>query len=110
MFYTNLDWIHVNQLITLGLTEKQFYFILFFIVIFVSYYVLQPIIHWFVTLQSTKILSYLITSLLVLLCMFAFGIHQLVKMALQSLAVFGGILFLLRVFHGFFKKGKKNSA
>ncbi|MGY0692215.1 hypothetical protein ACW2QC_05395 [Virgibacillus sp. FSP13] len=110
MLYTTFDWIHINQLISLGLTKDQFYFILFFIVIFVGYYILHPIIHWFVTLQSTKILSYLITSLIVLLCMFAFGIHQLVKIALQSLAVFGGVLFLLRIFHGVFKKGNKKSA
>lgn len=108
--------IRLSQLLSLGITKEQLYFIFIFIGIVVSYYIVQPFIHWFVTLQSTKILSYLITSLLVLFVISVFRSQQpeasmasLMRVTLQSLAAFGCVLFIVRIFQALFKKGNKKS-
>ncbi|GGB53381.1 hypothetical protein F3157_20980 [Virgibacillus dakarensis] len=116
MIFTGFSWIRLTQLLSLGLTKEQLYFIVIFIGIFTCYYIIQPIIHWFVALQSTKVISYLITSMLVLICMLGFSVHQsddvissLIRTALQSLAAFGCMLFIVRIFEVIVKRGKKKS-
>lgn len=111
-----MKWIHLNQLLSLGLTEDQLYFIIILCGMFVSYYIVQPIVHWFVAINSTKVLSYLIASLLVMIGILLFSIQQmngvfanLLKIGFQSLAVFGCILFIVRLGGAIHNKVKKRS-
>lgn len=110
------QWFHVSQLLSLGLTKEQLSFILIFIGVLVSYYIVQPFVYWFVTLQSIKMLSYLIASLLVVIGILAISNHasgdtaiRLPKIALQSLAAFGGGLFVVRLIGLLVKKTTKKS-
>ncbi|MEN1967045.1 hypothetical protein WMZ97_03105 [Lentibacillus sp. N15] len=116
MLFAGVQWINKGQLLTLGLTEKQLYFIIILIGVFASYYIIQPVVYWFVTLQSTKVLSYMIASLVMMICVLVFdgqqsddNVHQLIKITLQCLAAFGGVLFVIQLVSTIANKSNKKS-
>lgn len=113
MAYLNIYTTNISMFLALFPDEKYIYYMFIFIVIVVSYFIIHPIIYWIITLKTTKLLTYFVSSLLVLLflCMIIivsgesrFTIHDLLKMALQSLSVFGLAIILYSVFLSFLKK------
>lgn len=112
-----LEKVHFSQLVSLGATKEQLFFIVILICVVVCYQLLKPIIFWLVSLGTTKMLSYLLSSLIVLLGLLFVTISMpdadrsyFLTIALKSLAVFGGILFFVRVFHTLFYKKKRSNA
>lgn len=108
-------WLNMTQLKVLGFNEKYVYFTLFFIVLLISYILIQPIITWMITFQTTKFLSYLVSSLFVIvvfLLMLLFvdiitltdvTVFGTFKIVLQSLAVFGICLIVYNQIGRWFK-------
>ena len=96
--------------ISLGLIEEYVYYIIVFIGILISYLLVRPFITWFVTLRSIRLLSYIISSLIVFVLLlyvtpFIGGLNLfLFKVVLQCLAVFGVVLFLFHAFKNINKK------
>ena len=99
--------------LSFGLVEEYVYYILIFIGIIISYLLVRPFITWFVTLKSTRLLSYIISSLIILLILFIATnsieelnhlLFNIFRVGLQCLAVFG---VLLLMFHGFQRINRK---
>lgn len=95
------NWINFTQLSILGIEEELVYYAIILLGIITSYLIIQPIISWFVALKSTKLLSYIVSSLIVLVLFFLivlfvgdlqYLLSDLLKMALQSVSIFGVIL------------------
>ncbi|WP_163970814.1 hypothetical protein [Oceanobacillus halotolerans] len=104
--FNTIEWFHLSNLIMLGLKEEHIIYILIFTVVLLSYIVLHPLIHFFVMTQSSKMLSYVCSSLLILvlfLTIIWLGNERsddpvLFKMVLQTIGLFG---FALIVINGF---------
>lgn len=110
------QWIRADQLLSLGLTREQLAFFFIFIGVLVIYYIVQPLVYWFVTLQSTKMLSYVIASLLVVIAILVISNKasgetaiRLPKITLQTLAAFGGGLLAVRIIALLVRKTLKKS-
>lgn len=107
---------HADQLLPLDLTGEQSAFIFIFIGVLLIYYIVQPLVYWFVIQKSTKVLSYVIASLLVVVGILVINTQAsddtaagLPKMTLQTLAAFGGGLFIVRVIGLLLRKVIKKS-
>lgn len=107
---------NADQLLPVDLTREQLAFIIIFIGVLVIYYIVQPLVYWFVKLQSTKMLSYVIASLLVVIAILVIGnqvsegnADNLTKITLQTLATFGGGLFTIRLIGLIVRKATKKS-
>lgn len=107
------SWINLSRLTPLGIKEEHIYFLIIAIGIIISYIFVQPFINWFVANRSAKLLSYIISSLLVIVSCFVVvlfigDLHHLrsnlLKITLQTLAVFGVVLILFYSFRRFIKK------
>lgn len=104
--FFSLYLINMTKLKVLGVHEKYVYFFLFFISLLLSYVIIQPIITWIMSLYTTKLLSYIFSSLFVMVVFFLVVLiidirdltHHMVlamfKIVLQSLAAFGLSLIL----------------
>jgi len=86
-----------------GLKEEHFYIMLFLLGIILLYLVIYPFVQWFVRWKSSTVLSYIISSL-VIICLvtwiggaLGFLTDQVLKMTLQGLAIFGIVLALAAV-------------
>ncbi|MBY7143794.1 hypothetical protein KFZ56_12205 [Virgibacillus sp. NKC19-3] len=99
----NVSWINLSRFTPLGVREEHIYVLLIAIGIITSYLVVQPFITWFVAKRSAKLLSYIISSLLVIISCFIVVLFigdfhhlrvHLLKITLQTLAVFGVVLIL----------------
>lgn len=100
-----LSWINDSMLSAMGLNKLYIYFFLVFIGVLICYFLIEPIIIWIVALQSTKLLSYIVTSLVVIVLFFISMlftnqleeiIFSLLKVVLQCLASLGIVLILIR--------------
>ena len=87
--------------ISLYMDQEYMYYLLILAGISVGYFIMYPLITWFVTLQTKRLLSYLVSSLLVLtlflmILIFIGKTEEMIliglKMSLQCIAGFG--LFL----------------
>lgn len=72
----------------------------------ICYHSVKPLIHWFVTLKQERILTYIMCSLIIIMCtiLIGFAFFQtnylyLLKITLLCIAVFGGVLVILRLLH-----------
>src|SRR5690625_883472 len=92
---------------SLKLVDGYVFYLLIFSIMIISYLFIRPLITWFVTLQSIRLLSYLFSSLSVLLLIFivTFSIEELnhllinlFKVTLHCLAIFGCGLAIIHVF------------
>lgn len=97
------DWFHYSQLMALGVKPEHIYYLLVFFGMVLLYLLIHPVIQWFVAKSSTKLLSYLLSSLLLLTgCLltaslfgtFSASLHYLLGITLETLAAFGAILIL----------------
>ncbi len=109
----NPSWFHLSQLYSLGLEAKHMYFGLIFLGIIFGYILIKPMITWFIILESSRMLTYLISSLIVILIFFIVILFTgglpgkmlgLLKITLQCLAVWGVAIFLHHGFHQLIKK------
>lgn len=81
--------------------------------IFICYLIIRVVVKWVVSLQSIKLLTYMMSSL-VFLVLFLLGIVftawldvNLLEISLQCLAVFGCCLFLLHLMQYVYHKSRK---
>lgn len=77
----------------------------------ICYLSIKPLIRWFVLLKLDRILSYIMCSLIILICTFSIGFIffqadyvYLIKITLLCMAVFGGILVIARLIHFVFQR------
>ncbi|WP_156290492.1 hypothetical protein [Oceanobacillus salinisoli] len=98
-----VSFIKFSHLAALGLEREHFYFILITLGAVISFIIIHPFVQWFVALQSTRLLSYVISTLVLLIIFLVMGIFIsdlseilliILKLMLQSLAMFGGVLIL----------------
>ncbi|MFD1849211.1 hypothetical protein [Oceanobacillus bengalensis] len=96
-------FIKLSHLSALGLNENHVYLIFIIIGVLVCYFIIQPFIEWFVVLQSAKLLSYIVSSLFVILIFFTITIFvptmsqpffTILDMLLKVIAIFGVLLGL----------------
>lgn len=97
-----------NQLlnhISLKIVDDYVFYIVFSIAILLSYLFIKPFIMWFVTLESVHLLSYLMSSLMIIILFLFMMIYidniqdlflGMFKITLECLAVFGILLLLYR--------------
>ncbi|WP_449354000.1 hypothetical protein ACUL41_11260 [Virgibacillus natechei] len=107
------SWINLSQLTPLGIRKEHLYFLIIATGIIISYLVVKPFITWFVANRSAKLLSYIISSLLVIVSCFIVVsfigdlhhlLHNLLKITLLTLAIFGIVLVLFYSYRRFIKK------
>lgn len=102
--------------ISLNIIEDYVFYIIISIAILLSYLVVKPFVNWFIILQSVQLLSYLMSSLIImillLLIMFQFdgmdqSIINILKVGFHCLAIFGVLLLLYRLYQRVIKKSEK---
>lgn len=107
-------WISIQKLSILGVRKEYTYMALFLIGIMAVYAVLRPLIQFLLLKHSHKLLTYLISSLF-LLVMLLFtvlmqdGRHDVsfvpfMKYAMLTFAVFGFVLLIMNILHFFLQK------
>lgn len=111
LVFHSINW---SMLLALFPEEKYVYYFFVIIGISISYLVIQPVITLFITLKSSRLLSYVFSSLVVLLVLLIsilfieeprFFVDHIVKITLQCLAGFGvGLIF----YNGFQRLINKN--
>lgn len=98
---------------SIGLVDHYVIYIAIFTIMFIIYLLIRPFMTWFVTLQSVRLLSYLFSSLMVLLFMFLLkqSFHELndllinlSQITLHCLALFGLVLAIVHIGHIVMKK------
>ncbi|WP_047982964.1 hypothetical protein [Ornithinibacillus californiensis] len=111
-----IDWIKISQLESLGITKEAFYTLVIFLGIMACYYIIRPVSMVLISLQSEKLVSYLLSGLLFLVIFFSIVLfvgeiqlftYQLLKISLQALAVFGLLLCVVHVVRQLIGKSKK---
>jgi len=111
------SWINMTQLSILGINETYLYGAIVLLGIIISYFIIEPIISWFVALGSQRLLSYLISSLIVLvlfITMILFNDHlhhlffDLLKIAFTSISLFGIILAVYNYIKRLIQRQKKS--
>src|SRR5699024_12542835 len=103
MLYSDTTWFSMSQLMILGLEEEHIYFVLLFGGIVVCYLLIQPFISFLVAIQSARVLSYILSSLLALVVLFVTILitdaqessRLFMRVTLESLALFGMLLVIL---------------
>ncbi|MBB6454844.1 hypothetical protein HNQ94_003333 [Salirhabdus euzebyi] len=125
MQFNNLkDWfIETGKLSPLGITDSHLHFFFGLISIFFIYYVFSPLIRWLVELQWSKVLTYMLGSMMALFLWtfveFYQGANGTGNMEFSDLAssvlaiiVFGVSLFIIHLVQSFVRhireKNKKN--
>ncbi|GAB3068379.1 hypothetical protein [Virgibacillus ainsalahensis] len=98
-----LNGIFLSRFLPSVIEEKHVYIVMAVIGMLISFSIIRPVIHWFVIMKFTKLLSYLIISLLILTGFFVVILMagdrvqshlHLLKGILQALAFFGIILII----------------
>lgn len=59
------SFIKLAHLPALGIEKKYFFFVILFVVIVFSYSIIQPLITWLVSLKFNRLLSYIVSSLVI---------------------------------------------
>ncbi|WP_085992533.1 hypothetical protein [Oceanobacillus senegalensis] len=100
---TIYSFIKVSHLNALGLETEQVYFLMFSLGAIITYLIVHPVISWFIELKSAKLLSYVVSSMLVIIVLFINAMYMegiasilfnLLDTMLQVLGWFGIILIL----------------
>ncbi|GAB3793029.1 hypothetical protein [Virgibacillus kimchii] len=106
-------WLNLTQLNILGVKENHIIFIVLLITLGVVYFIVTPVMRWVIALQSSKILSYVMSSFLLLIFVFSvamtresleFSLSHLLKVSLQCFSIFGVLLILHSIYMKFIKK------
>lgn len=111
LFFT--EWINMQKLSILGVHKEHVYVVLFMVSIVALYTILRPVILFLLLKRSHKLLTYIISSLLMLVVLlFTFlrregsgsSFAPFTKHALLTFAIFGIVLIVMNVFHFFLQK------
>ncbi|MFA1818732.1 hypothetical protein ACDX78_00795 [Virgibacillus oceani] len=106
-------WLNLTQLSILGVKEHHIYFIVLLLLMGIFYFMITPVIKWIISLQFSKLLSYMMSSLLLLILLFTLAMNidglehslqSLLKISLQGLSVFGVFLLIQSILGRFIKK------
>lgn len=105
----SLGTANINNLLPAGIKVEYVYI---FIGIIIIYLMVHPLVKWVISMQSTKLLAYIMSSL-AFLVLFLLGIIlttvlnlTLLAMTLQCLAIFGGCLIIIHALQHLFRKNK----
>jgi len=107
------SWLNLTQLYILGVKEQHIYFIIALLLLGMLYFVIIPVMQWIISLQSPKLLSYMMSSILFLVLIFIVAmtsdrveqsLQLILKISLQSFSVFGVFLLAHSIFSKFIKK------
>lgn len=91
---------------SIGLIDQYVIYIGILVMMVIIYLFIRPFMTWFVTLQSIRLLSYLFSSLMVLLLIFFLKqtfhelnnlLFNLLQITLHCLALFGAILAIVHM-------------
>ncbi len=110
----NVQYVYFSRLHILGIRNEIGYFVLAFIGVAAVYLLLRPAIIFLITFQSVRLLTYLTSSLvIVIICLLTLlfigdtkGGESFFKYVLQTIALFGGILLFLHIIGYIFFQGK----
>jgi hypothetical protein len=111
-----IDWIKISQLESLGIPKEAFYTLVIFLGIMGCYYIIRPVSMVLISLQSEKLVSYLLSGLLFIVIFFSIVLfigeihlftYQLLKISLQALAVFGLLLCVVHLVRQFVGRRRK---
>lgn len=92
-----------SKLLSLAKYEQNIYYIFLLTIILLIYILILPIIKWFISMHSVRLLTYLFSSFLLILSLFFLTLlsekweaflYYLLQMTFESLALFGGVLFI----------------
>lgn len=109
----------ITDAFSFQLLEKHVYYIILMGVIFVSYIVIVPFIRWLVTLYSIQLLSYLMSSLLIItfivLGMYVRndlkeGLFNVLEITFHCLSIFGMILLIYHLSKRILDNQRKRSS
>lgn len=106
---------YITSLSLLSINERIIYTAVLSVSILCCYLLIKPVVSYLMTIKSIGLLSYLTSSLVILILFLMIVLkqgkilpetYQLFKFALQSLAIFGLILFVYQLFR--YAKNKLN--
>ncbi|WP_164669202.1 hypothetical protein [Virgibacillus doumboii] len=106
--FGNFDWLNLNHLIPME-------YVYIFIGMIIIYLILRPFVNWVVSVQSVKLLNYVVSSLvflvvfLLVFVLASIADLQLFEILLQCLAIFGGCLILIHTIQYMLRKNKKRA-
>src|SRR5699024_170468 len=112
---THSDWLYVLLYSFVTIQAEYIYFILVFLGVCISYLMIKPIMSWCVMLRFILFLGYLTSSLFVVAIFFTVvlflgdlsdSLLNLLKITLQCLAIWGGIMIL---YHSLQRVLKRNN-
>lgn len=119
------DWIvKTAQLLPLGITDKHLHFFFGLVLISLLYALIRPLIYWMILLKWERVLTYLVSGLMVLFILVSYEMYQGITasgdvefrdVANGALAMifFGGfvaIVYLIELFFSYLKQLKKQKA
>ncbi|MEN2766614.1 hypothetical protein [Ornithinibacillus xuwenensis] len=118
MFYMIgiVDWIKFSHLNSLGIEKEVLYVILIFIGILASHIVIRPLTAFLITLQSERLLSYVLSSLSYIVLFFIAVLfigkidpltYQLFKFSLQILGILGFVILIIQLLKQVLKRRRK---
>ncbi|HLQ70287.1 MAG TPA: hypothetical protein VK142_00640 [Bacillota bacterium] len=114
-----MEWINMQKLAILGMQKEHIYTVSLTIGMCIAYFTIRPIILWLLIKNFYKLLTYVISSLFILVILL-FLAHMekgvggldftlLIKYALLTLTMFGCVLLTSNLLLFFFKKWFKKS-
>ena len=104
------SWIKTGHLQSLGITEVHICVFLVIIGLMITYTLLLPLLEWFVSVKLTKVMSYLLSSLLIIVFFLLYVIYTndihlyLLKITFQTVSLFGLTLVMFYLFKRVKKK------
>lgn len=107
---TYVPWVNIDQLNILGVRTDHLYFMIIFMTIFVLNIVVKPILIWFTKKNYMTMLSYITSSLIVLIASYTFLFvtdyfdNNLIKFVMNAIALFGICLTILLTYNMFKKE------
>ncbi|GIO25994.1 hypothetical protein [Ornithinibacillus bavariensis] len=116
MFLTISDWIKISQLQSIGIEEELFYTLVILFGIAGCYVLIRPISVFLLSIRSETLLRYVLSGLLFIVLFFIVVLlnghielitYQLLKLALQVLAILGLFLCVIHLFRNISKRKKR---
>lgn len=106
----NISWINIAQLNILGVKMEYLYFIAIFVIVLILNIIIKPILIWLINKKFMVILSYITSSLIVLIMSFIFIFTTnyftiiFIKYVLYAIAFFGVFLIITLTYSRFKKE------
>jgi len=118
-YMPSIELINMQKLAILGIQKEHVYAAVLMLGIFITYFILRPVIQWLLLKNSYKLLTYVISSLSILVLLFfsayiigdggGMDFTLLIKYTLLTLTMFGLALLTVNLMHFVFRKWFKKS-